>query len=64
MSKIDDIKHEKDEKGDFYQFRDSPKYYYHSKIGDKLAYKKVIAYRSKFYWQLELDSQTNTLLFD
>jgi hypothetical protein len=61
---IDDIKNEKDEKGEFYQFKYSPKYYYHSKIGKKLAYKKVMAYKSNYYWQEEIKNQSNTLLFD
>jgi len=53
-----------DDKGEFYQFRDYPKRYYNSKIGKKMAFKKVIADRDEHYWQEELKNQSNVLVFD
>ena len=60
----DKIKHEEDDKGKFYQFGEGPKRYYHSKIGRKLAHKKVIADRDEYYWREELKNQSNVLVFD
>ena len=57
------VNHE-DDSGKFYQFGDGPKRYYHSKIGQKLAHKKVIADRDGYYWTLELKNQTNILVID
>ena len=62
--KKDAIKHEEDSKGRYYQFIEGPKHYYHSKIGQKLAHKKVIADGEQHYWQIEMKNQSNLLLFD
>lgn len=60
----DEIIQAQDEKGEFYQFRDYPRRYYNSKIGKKLAYRKVTADMYNHYWVEELRNQSNVLVFD